>query len=115
MADRARSAVWTGRVGECALLMVLLQACDGLATSCLVFLCPGSELNPLMASVVGEWWFFLVKVCVVSLSMLGLWLYARDRPGVQRLAYRGLVIMTAFYGVVVGWNLVMLGMVFGCM
>jgi len=75
---------------------------DGIITQLLVSNGPFVEVNPLMAPVIGDGNFLLLKISGVVLCALILLKLYRHFPRVSLLTTSSIV---TFYGAVIGWNL----------
>ena len=83
-------------------LLCGFEISDGIITHLLVGNGQFQEGNPLMAPIVGEGNFLLLKVVGVLLCALVLLKMYRRFPRVTILTTSSVV---TFYGVVIGWNL----------
>jgi hypothetical protein len=75
---------------------------DGLLTQFLVTGGYGSEVNPLLMSLVGGESFLDIKISAAFLSTLLLWIKYNARP---RLVYTITVVALGLYTTIVYWNL----------
>ena len=91
-----------GHAGRLLLLMFGLQMVDAVVTHFLVGRGHIQEGNPLMASIVGDGNFVLLKVAGVLVCLPILLALHRRFP---RLATVTVSSVVAFYGVVISWNL----------
>ena len=67
----------------------------------------GEELNPLMQSIVAD---PIAPVLVKTAGLMVVALILRACPPTSRVVDRGLLMATLFYGVVVSWNVINLGL-----
>jgi hypothetical protein len=83
-------------------LLCGFEISDGIITHLLVSSGQFREGNPLMAPIVGEGNFLLLKVVGVILCVMVLLIMYRRFPRVTILTTSSVV---TFYGAVIGWNL----------
>jgi len=83
-------------------LLCGFEISDGIITQLLVGNGPFVEANPLMAPVVGDGNFLLLKVVGVILCALILLKLYRYFPRVTLLTTSSIV---TYYGAIIGWNL----------
>lgn len=91
-----------GHAGHLLLLMFGLEMVDAVVTHFLVGRGHVQEGNPLMASIVGDGNFVLLKVAGVLICLPVLLALYRRFP---RLATITVSSVIAFYGAVISWNL----------
>jgi len=90
---------------KCLLTLLCgFEISDGIITHLLVVNGPFREGNPLMAPIVGESNFLLLKVVGVLLCALVLFAMYQRFPRVTILTTSSVI---TFYGAVIGWNLSM--------
>ena len=85
-------------------LLIALQVADGFITEHLVATGKGTELNPLLTTVAGEWWFGFAKLTVTVLALSYVLWRIGGREEKYRMASKGLLALVIFYSLVVAWN-----------